>query len=129
MKLANIDTLRMEALSSSAFKNSRGHVALVGGSIRYTGAVRLSARAAFSSRAGLVSLFCDPEVFQIAATESPSVMVHSLSGYDDFSSFQGILAGPGWGEGREALLRNPACNQGAPCTGCRCPQGLCNYIL
>jgi len=96
--------VRMQSLSSAAFKNSRGHVAIIGGSKSYTGAVRLSGRAAFSSRAGLVTLYCDPEVFQLAATESPSVMVKPLSGADDFSPFNALLAGPGWGKGREALL-------------------------
>lgn len=103
-RLVDPKEVRLPGLSSSAFKNSRGHIAIIGGSKSYTGAVRLSARAAFFSRAGLVTLFCDPEVFQLAATESPSVMVKALSGNDDFSSFSVLLAGPGWGKGREALL-------------------------
>jgi NAD(P)H-hydrate epimerase len=103
--LVTPNELKLDKLSSSAFKNSRGHIAIFGGSSRYTGAARLSSRAAFSSRAGLVSLFCDPEVFQLAATESPSVMVRILTQQDDFSPFAALLAGPGWGEGREALLQ------------------------
>jgi NAD(P)H-hydrate epimerase len=103
--LVTPNDLKLKKLSSAAFKNSRGHVAILGGSSRYTGAVRLSARAAFSSRSGLVSLFCDPEIFQIAATESPSVMVRILTQQDDYSSFSALLAGPGWGEGRKELLQ------------------------
>ncbi|AEV30803.1 yjeF-like protein, hydroxyethylthiazole kinase-related protein [Sphaerochaeta pleomorpha str. Grapes] len=103
-KLIDPKEVKMHALSSAAFKNSRGHVAIIGGSKSYTGAVRLSARAAFSSRAGLVTLFCDQEVFQLAATESPSVMVKTLSENDDFSPFNALLVGPGWGKGRESLL-------------------------
>jgi NAD(P)H-hydrate epimerase len=97
--------MRLERLSPSAYKNSRGHLAVFGGSSRYTGAIRLASRAAFASRAGLVSLFCDPDVYPIAATESPSVMVRPLSEQGDCSAFDALLAGPGWSDGREKLLQ------------------------
>ena len=90
-------------LDSSEYKNSRAHVGIFGGSTSYTGAVRLSAKACFATRAGLVSLYCDPEVFNLAATSSPSVMVKVYEG-QPIPAFGALLVGPGWGPGREDLL-------------------------
>ncbi len=90
-------------LAENEYKNSRGHVAIFGGSSQYSGAARLSSRTAFASRAGLVTLFCDKDVYLVASSESPSVMVHVYAG-QSLDRFDAILAGPGWGEGREFLL-------------------------
>lgn len=94
----------LERLAVNAYKNSRGHVAILGGSKHYSGAARLSARSAFAARAGLVSLFCDPEVYPIAAADSASTMVQIYEG-QDLAHFDALLAGPGWGDGREELLK------------------------
>ncbi len=107
--MANLYTLSdisLGKLSSSSFKNSRGHLGIVGGSKKYTGAARLSARSAFASRAGLVTLFCDEEVYPIAATEMPSVMVRILDHVVDLSRYDALLVGPGWGRDRSALLES-----------------------
>ncbi|HKL59716.1 MAG TPA: NAD(P)H-hydrate epimerase, partial [Sphaerochaeta sp.] len=98
------DDMKVKKLSSSSYKNKRGHLGIVGGSKQYTGAARLSARSAFVSRVGLVTLFCDEEVYPIAAAESPSVIVRIIEEESDLASFDALLVGPGWGSGRSALL-------------------------
>jgi ADP-dependent NAD(P)H-hydrate dehydratase / NAD(P)H-hydrate epimerase len=80
------------------------------GSSKYSGAARLSARAAFHARAGLVTLYCDESIATVAAMESPSVIIHSLAPTTTVSAgqltdaYQAIAAGPGWGQGREELV-------------------------
>lgn len=95
---------RIGLLSSHEYKNSRGHVAVFSLSEQYTGAARLAARASFFARAGLVTLYCDRAVLPIAASEAPSLMVKVYEG-QDLPSYDALLAGPGWGSGREALLK------------------------
>ncbi len=90
-------------LRTNEYKNSRSHVGIFGGSLAYTGAARLSARACFAARAGLVSLYCDQDLLSIVAGESPSVMVKVYEG-QPIPSYGALLVGPGWGEGREELL-------------------------
>ncbi len=96
--------MTLTKLSSSSYKNKRGHLGIVGGSEEYTGAARLSARAAFVSRSGLVTLFCDEDIYPIAASESPSVMVRVLEDVRELASYDALLIGPGWGNNRSALL-------------------------
>jgi NAD(P)H-hydrate epimerase len=102
--LADDEEPSLIPLDIDAYKKTRGHLAVFGGSKKYTGAVRLSCRSAFVSRVGLVSCFADPEIYPILATESPSVIVHPSLEVDSFDSYTSILAGPGWGEMREDLL-------------------------
>jgi len=90
-------------LAIDEYKNSRSHVAIFGGSVAYSGAARLSAKACFAARAGLVSLYCDPDVYRLAACESPSVMVKIYEG-QSIPAYGALLVGPGWGPGRESLL-------------------------
>ncbi len=99
-----MDDMKLEKLCCSSYKNKRGHLAIVGGSKMYTGAARLSARSAFASRSGLVTLFCDEDAYPIAAAESPSVMVRLLEHDSDLSPFDALLVGPGWGSGRSSQL-------------------------
>jgi len=99
-----LSDMTLKKLSTSSYKNKRGHLGIVGGSKEYTGAARLSARSAFASRAGLVTLFCEKDVYPIAAAESPSVMVRVLEEDSDLASFDALLVGPGWGSGRSSLL-------------------------
>ncbi len=102
--------LRLPAVSDQSYKNRRGHVGLFAGSQTYTGAPRLSARAAFHARGGLVTLYCDKEITSVVATESPSVIIRGLDSNSVVSAgqlmdlHQALVAGPGWGEGREDLL-------------------------
>lgn len=92
-------------LRLDAFKNSRGSVAIFAGSRQYTGAARLSSQAAFHAGSGLVTLFADRDSFPVAVTSAGlSVMVRHEEEASDLSRFDAILAGPGWGTGREALL-------------------------
>ena len=62
--VAQVDdqALSLASLKADDYKNSRGHVAIFGGSSAYSGALRLAGRAAFASRAGLVTLCCDEEI-------------------------------------------------------------------
>jgi NAD(P)H-hydrate epimerase len=96
--------LRVKPLGKTDYKKTRGHLAIFGGSTKYSGAVRLSSRGAFSCRCGLVSAFCDDEIYSIVATESPSIIVNKLDSKLNLSSYNAILAGVGWGLGREDLL-------------------------
>ncbi|HBO35726.1 MAG TPA: NAD(P)H-hydrate epimerase [Sphaerochaeta sp.] len=90
-------------LAIDEYKNSRSHVAIFGGSVAYSGAARLSAKACFAARAGLVSLYCDAQVYTLAAFEAPSVMVKVYEG-QPIPPYGALLVGPGWGSGREPLL-------------------------
>ena len=104
--VAHIDEQRaaLAPLKVDDYKNSRGHVAVFGGSPPYSGALRLSGRAAFASRAGLVTLACDEEILGVVASEAPSVMVRPSTTVDP-TAYDVLLAGPGWGRGRAALLK------------------------
>ncbi len=118
-QVAVLEDCTLRAMKPTDYKNTRGHVAIFGGSAGYTGAPRLAARGAFHSRCGLVTLFADAETYPILATENPSVIVRQLPdniitkqgrtmsalAVQDLEPFQAILAGPGWGAGHEDLLR------------------------
>lgn len=91
-------------LRRDAYKNTRGHVVIFGGSLAYSGALRLAGRGSFAARAGLVTLATDEELLPIAASEAPSMMVRPCLDVDP-ASYDVVLAGPGWGEGRESLLK------------------------
>ncbi len=93
----------LRKLDSSEYKNSRGHVAIFAGSKAYSGAARLAARSCFFSRAGLVSLYCDQEIYAAMASEAPSVMVKPYQ-KDKLECYDALLAGPGWGSSRTEIL-------------------------
>lgn len=108
--LCNDDDLQLPAVSDQSYKNRRGHLGLFAGSQKYTGAPRLSARAAYHARGGLVTLYCDKDITSVVATESPSVIIRSIDSNSMVSAgqlmdiHQALAAGPGWGEGREDQL-------------------------
>ncbi len=105
--LIDENDLKLNRISESAYKNVRGHLALFVGSKAYSGAARLTSRAAFTSGSGLVTLFCDKEIYSAVSYESPSVIIRTLDEFvtDDFKQkYQAIVAGPGWGKNREKLL-------------------------
>lgn len=102
--LADDEVASLDPLPSDAYKKDRGHLAIFGGCSRYTGALRLAGRSAFASRAGLVSAICDRDIYPIIAGESPSVIVRMLDETDTVEPYTAVLAGPGWGGGREELL-------------------------
>lgn len=90
---------RIRKFSLSDYKNTRGHIVIIGGSDRYTGAPRLSARSAFASGAGLVSIMTRSEKIR---DENPSVMI--VPPGQDLARFSAIAIGPGWDEGDDSLL-------------------------
>jgi NAD-dependent DNA ligase len=101
--------LKLNRVSESAYKNVRGHLALFAGSVAYSGAARLTSKAAFTSGLGLVTLFCDKEIYSAVGYESPSVIIRTLEEFETTNfnqKYQAIVAGPGWGKNREKILLN-----------------------
>jgi len=103
-KLEDELKIKIKPLKKSDYKKTRGHLAILGGSNKYSGAIRLAAKAAFHSRCGLVTAFCDEEIFEIVASESPSIIVNKVGNDLDLANYDAILAGPGWSSNREELL-------------------------
>jgi hydroxyethylthiazole kinase-like uncharacterized protein yjeF len=99
-------------------KGTYGHVLLIGGSVGYTGAIAMAARAALRSGAGLVSVLTPAEVYPIVAqTCGPEAMVHPFKNLEtlivDFpmhwKKITAVLIGPGLGQSPaliEQLLKN-----------------------
>lgn len=96
--------LVLPKMDTDSYKNKRGHVAIFGGSEAFTGAVRLSARAAFLSGSGLVTIYTDKTILSIVAKENLSPMVRDFDSYKGDEKFDAILFGPGIGKGKEKLL-------------------------
>ncbi|MGD1819220.1 MAG: NAD(P)H-hydrate dehydratase [Pleomorphochaeta sp.] len=97
--------INVPKLDKTAYKKTRGHLAIFGGSKKYSGALRLASKSAFSSRCGLITAFCDKEIYEIVAVESPSIIVNKIDDNMNLSSYDAILAGPGWDKDREDLLK------------------------
>ena len=89
---------RIRKLCFTDYKNSKGHLGAIGGSDRYQGAIRLAARSAFASGAGLVSVITKATAIR---DESPSIMIADGS---DLSRYDALLVGPGWDDGDEELF-------------------------
>lgn len=89
------EDLELPDFSRSDFKNRRGHLALVGGSEDYTGAVVLSARSAFHSGVGLVTIFTSPESY-LSISCYRTAMVKRYP-YRE-GAFNALLIGPGMGD-------------------------------
>ena len=92
----------LSELPADAYKNRKGHIAVFAGSAGYTGAAALASEAALRAGAGLVTLFCDRDIYQILAGKLSSVIVKPVEEGDlipakELSRFDVILAGPGWG--------------------------------
>ena len=97
--LISDDDSRIHRIGISDFKNSRGHIAIIGGSDEYTGAPRLAGRAAFFSGCGLVTVITSSEKIR---DDNPSFMIRKPDA--DLSRYDALLVGPGWGSGDPALL-------------------------
>lgn len=85
-------------MSSDAYKNSRGHAAVCAGSAAYPGAARLASHGAMSTRTGLVSLFCDRDIYSLVASglwDSVICREAELPRVD--GGYTSLLCGPGWG--------------------------------
>lgn len=101
----------------SGHKGSYGHVLLVGGSMGYTGAIGLAARAALRSGVGLVTVLTPASVADAIAAGCPEAMVirglenreGTLSPeawqrqIEDAGKFSAILAGPGMRDHSDTL--------------------------
>ena len=104
--------------SFDTHKGSYGRVAILAGSRNYPGAARLCSAAAVHAGAGLVTLFCPPEVSEIlAASVIPEVMVSPV---EDFAAvpaekFNAVAIGPGLGRERDVMVRDFVRNCPAPC--------------
>ena len=93
--------LSLEDIPIDGYKNTRGHVAVLGGSERYPGAPILTSLASFHAGAGLVTLISNDFVLEHAFKCYPSIM---QSKGDDLSKFSSLAIGPGWDTGSENLL-------------------------
>lgn len=84
----------------SFFKNRAGRVRIIAGSPGYIGAAQMCAEAALAAGAGLVELFCHPEIYPtLAARIAPEVMVRCVSSYElvPTEGADALLIGPGLG--------------------------------
>lgn len=93
-------SLRLPRRAYTCFKNRAGRVNIIAGSVGYTGAAQMCAEAALSAGAGLVALYCLPDVYPIlAARVAPEIMVHPIRSYADVptTGAQAWLIGPGLG--------------------------------
>lgn len=95
------------------YKNSRGDAGVFAGRQGTTGAAVLAAESAARSGAGLVTLYCDHDVYPVLAPQCRSVMVRRIPEEREPASLStlltekhsALLAGPGWGpSGREEVL-------------------------
>jgi NAD(P)H-hydrate epimerase len=77
-------------------KGSFGHACILSGSVGYHGAAVLTARGALRARPGLVSLFCDPNVYIPVAAQLQAAMVHPFKpGTQLPATCTGLVIGPG----------------------------------
>jgi len=105
------DTIKLRLLQPvdpDTHKGKRGHLAVFAGSEGTTGAAWLCSNAAARSRAGLVTLFMDRELYGPNISKYSSVMLRPWTGdLPEMGRFDTLLVGPGWGvtEQRERTLR------------------------
>lgn len=111
--LGNRDLHRLlPPIPPDAFKNRRGTLAVFAGAPGTTGAAELCSTAALRSRAGLVTLFADRDSYRPLASRLTSVMIRPwdpAAGEFEFSRYDALLVGPGWGLGRDRLEWLPRC--------------------
>ncbi len=96
--------LKRRSLSPSAYKKSRGSIAIIGGSGRFTGAVVLAAKAAFHAGAGLVTIFTEEKLIPSISKAIPSAMVTTYDDISGLSAFDAVLCGPGMGKNHDNAL-------------------------
>jgi len=95
-------------LRANAHKGTRGRVVLVGGAPGMSGALRLSARAAFAAGAGLVFTLSPTESTRLIAEAEPDVQARSWDGtklegegVEVVRKGDALVIGPGLGRGAE----------------------------
>jgi len=86
-----------------AHKRIFGHLWIFGGSMGYTGAPRLAAFGAHACGAGLVSIACPDDVWQVMAASSLETMVHPQQ-EAPWQEADAVVAGPGWGKEQQVML-------------------------
>ncbi len=106
IRLLDYNDILPVRLNGSDYKRTRCHIAIIGGSGRFTGAVTLAAKAAFHSGAGLVTVFTDERLIPIISKAVPSAMVGSYEDAvgADLSSFDCVLCGPGMGKDHDRMV-------------------------
>ncbi len=102
--LLSDEDICIEPFRASAYKKTRGSVAIIGGSGRFTGAVVLSAKAAFRAGSGLVTIFTQPNLIPSISKAIPSAMVTTYDQINDLSAFDAVLCGPGMGKDHDEAL-------------------------
>lgn len=88
-------------MSLTSYKNTRGHVAFIGGSRFYLGAALLASKALIKSGSGLVSIYSDDKTKNYVIANESSIINGMNS---DFSSYDSLLLGSGWGLGDKTLF-------------------------
>jgi NAD(P)H-hydrate epimerase len=98
----------LKPLDPRVHKGRRGHLAVFAGSEATTGAAWLCSTAASRSRAGLVTLFIDRNLYGANIPKYTSVMLRPWEGeVPELERYDTLLVGPGWGvaEQREHVLK------------------------
>lgn len=96
--------LSLRKLRSDDYKKTRGSVAIIGGSGRYTGAVVLAAKAAFHAGAGLVTIFTEEKLIPSISKAIPSAMITTYDAVENLAAFDSVLCGPGMGKDHDNVL-------------------------
>ncbi len=89
--------------ASQSFKQTFGHLWILGGSIGYTGAPKLAALGAQAVGTGLVSMACSHDIYTVLAASSLEVMVHPQECVA-WQQADAVVAGPGWGKKQQDML-------------------------
>ncbi|MFP4491119.1 MAG: NAD(P)H-hydrate dehydratase [Spirochaetaceae bacterium] len=95
-------------VKKEVYKSIRGHTAVFAGAVGTTGAAALAASAAARGGSGLVTLYCDSDIYPLLAGKTEGVMVKPLETGKVWSprGISSIVAGPGWGPKRAELLKS-----------------------
>lgn len=94
--------LKARPMSLTSYKNSRGHVAFIGGSSFYPGAALLASKALIKGGSGLVTIYSDESTKSFVINNENSI----INGRDqDLSRYDALLVGAGWGNGDEVLFK------------------------
>jgi len=97
----------LKPLDPDTHKGKRGHLAVFAGAEGTTGAAWLCSSAAARSRAGLITLFMDRELYGANVAKYSSIMLRPWEGeLPEMRRFDTLLVGPGWGvtDQRERIL-------------------------
>ncbi len=109
--LPTIDAMELPPMERTHHKYERGFVAGFGGSEKYKGAIKLSARAAMHSGAGIVKLFSSEEIGPVE-DEILSEVWKAKAWHEALEKAQAVFMGPGLGRSAHAKqLFEPALKQ------------------